>query len=120
MEGTMASSISRRVGLLAVFALVFGLVVGWGTGAGRFAAQEKPAPRFEYALMKYDGPDRIQIFYPDRFEYTRLFQQGHKLPKDARDEEYCVAIVINNMAKDGWLPIQLHATRVLFQRPLAR
>jgi hypothetical protein len=116
----MASTISGRIGLLAVAALVLGLVVGWGTGAGRLAAQEKPAQRFEYALLKWDGPDRIQIFYPDRFESTRLFQQGYQLPKGARDEEYCVNIVINNMAKDGWVPIQLHATRVLFQRPLTR
>jgi hypothetical protein len=99
--------------------LALGVLVAWGTGAGRFAAQER-APRFEYVLMKYDGPDRIQLFYPDRFVARRLFQEGHKLPKDARDEEFCVAIVINELARDGWLPIQLHATRVLFQRPVSR
>lgn len=83
-------------------------------------AQDKtvqPA-RYEYTLMKWDGPDKVQLFYPNKFEYFRVFDQGNKLPKNAHDEEYCVALVINKLAKDGWEPIQLHATRVLFRRTL--
>jgi hypothetical protein len=104
---------------VVIVLLVLGVLAAWGTGASRFAAQER-APRFEYTLLKYDGPDRIQLFFPDRFVARRIFQEGHKLPQGARDEEFCVAFVINEMAKDGWLPIQLHATRVLFQRPVSR
>lgn len=83
-------------------------------------AQDKPIPtaRYEYTMMKWDGPDKVQLFYPNKFEYFRVFEQGNKLPKNAHDEEYCVALVINKLAKDGWEPIQLHATRVLFRRAL--
>ena len=103
-------------GLLMVL-IVLGLSALCWTGWDRVAAQQKPAAaKFEYALLKWDGPDRIQIFYPDRFDYYRLFEKNPKPPKEAHDEEYCVNIVINNLAKDGWQPIQLHATRVLFQR----
>jgi hypothetical protein len=85
-------------------------------------AQDKPlgtaAPTYEYTLMKWDGPDKIQLFYPDKFEFYRVFEKGIKLPKNAHDEEFCVDWVINNLAKEGWEPVQLHATRVLFRRPL--
>ena len=84
-------------------------------------AQDKPArQQFEYALVKWDGPDKIQIFYPDRFENFRVFEKGHVLPKNAHDEEYCVNLVINNLAKEGWQAIQLHSTRVLLQRTVSR
>ena len=28
--------------------------------------------KFEYAVVKWDGPDRIQIFYPDKLERFRV------------------------------------------------
>ncbi|HEX4343444.1 MAG TPA: hypothetical protein VH255_08635 [Verrucomicrobiae bacterium] len=85
-------------------------------------AEDKPAikQQYEYAILKYDGPDRMQIFYPNKFETYHLFQKGVTLPKDAHDEEFCVNYVVNDLAKDGWEPIQLHATRVMLRRSLAR
>jgi hypothetical protein len=82
-------------------------------------AQGKSAPKYEYALLKYDGPDRIQIFYPGKYDKFRLGERM-PVPKDVRDEEFCVNTMINELAKDGWEPIQLHATRVLFRRGLDR
>lgn len=80
-------------------------------------AQEKPGRQlYEYALLKWDGPDKVQVFYPDKFDYFRVFEKGNTLPKNAHDEEYCVNLVVNNLAKDGWEPIQLHATRVMLRR----
>jgi hypothetical protein len=84
-------------------------------------AQDRPShQQFEYAMVKWDGPDKIQIFYPDRFENFRVFEKGNVLPKNAHDEEYCVNLVINNLAKEGWQAIQLHSTRVLLQRTVGR
>jgi hypothetical protein len=82
-------------------------------------AQSKPAPKYEYALMKWDGPDRIQIFYPGKYERFRLSEKV-PVPKDVKDEEFCVSTMVNDLAKEGWEPIQLHATRVLFRRGLDR
>ena len=108
----------KNKSILPVVLIVVTLVAGRGVWV---AAQDKlSAQKYEYALLKYDGPDKIQIFYPDRFEFMRLFEKGHKLPKDAHDEEFCVATAVNTMAKDGWEPIQLHATRVLFRRPATK
>lgn len=72
--------------------------------------------RYEYAMIKYDGPDRVQYLTPEKTDYERLFKRI-SLPKEAHDEEFCIMIAINTMAKDGWEPIQLHSTRVLLRRP---
>ncbi len=90
-------------------------------GTRLLRAQEKPArQQYEYALLKWDGPDKIQICYPDHFESYRVFEKGFTLPKNAHDEEYCVNVAVNSLAKDGWQAIQLHATRVLLQRAVNR
>lgn len=104
---------TKKVALASVVAFL--LCAG---AAFMMKAQDKPvvAQRYEYTLLKWDGPDKCQLFYPNKFEYYRVFEKGIKLPKNAHDEEFCVNYVINNLAKDGWEPIQLHATRVLFRR----
>jgi hypothetical protein len=84
-------------------------------------AQGRSAPQqYEYAILKWDGPDRIQICYPDRFESYRVFEKGIGLPKGAHDEEFCVNYGVNLLARDGWQAIQLHATRVMLQRPVGK
>ena len=68
--------------IVSLAALVLGLV-----GAKLLHAQEKPTrQQYEYALLKWDGPDKIQVFYPDRFEFYRVFEKGNVLPKNAHDE----------------------------------
>ena len=61
---------------LAMFALMAVFVLF--NGAKLATAQEKATTqRFEYAMIKWDGPDRIQYMLPDRFELARL---GEKHP----------------------------------------
>ena len=84
-------------------------------------AQDKPAaPRFEYAIVKWDGPDRLFYNLPGKFEMVHIEKQGTKIPKDAQEEEYCLAVGCNVMARDGWEPVNLDSRRILFRRPTAR
>ena len=81
-------------------------------------AQEKPSlPRYEVALVKWDGPDKIQLITPQKCEYIRVFKTGVGLPKDIHDEEFCVMWAANKLAVEGWEPVSLNATRVLLRRP---
>lgn len=76
-------------------------------------------PRYECAIIKWDGPDKIQFIMPDRAEMVHVFKQpGVSLPKDIHDEEFCVAWACNKLGQEGWKPMELHATRVLLCRPL--
>ena len=98
--------------LLAVFVLCNG---------GKVAtAQEKVAPqKFEYAMIKWDGPDRIQYIFPDKFELVRLGEK-HPLPKDAQAEEFYLTRAANELAKQGWEALNIDSRRILFRRPVAK
>jgi hypothetical protein len=100
--------------VIALAALALSLV-----GTRLLHAQDRGArQQYEYAMLKWDGPDRIQICYPDRFESYRVFEKGVGLPRGAHDEEFCVNYAVNILARDGWQAIQLHSTRVMLQRPV--
>jgi len=74
---------------------------------------------YEYAIVKWDGPDRLYYNLPhDEFKLVHLEQDGVKIPKEADNEQYCLSIAANRMAKDGWEPINLDSRRILFRRPL--
>jgi hypothetical protein len=80
------------------------------------SAQDKPV-KYEYAVVKWDGPDRLYYNLPNKFELVHLEKQGIMIPKDADNEQYCLAVAANIMAKDGWEPINLDSRRILFRRP---
>lgn len=74
---------------------------------------------YEYAIVKWDGPDRLYYNLPnDEFKLVHLEQDGVKIPKEADNEQYCLSIAANRMAKDGWEPVNLDSRRILFRRPL--
>ena len=104
--------------LLVITAIA--LIVCFAGGRLIHAQDRGGRQQYEYALLKWDGPDRIQICFPDRFESYRVFEKGAGVPRGAHDEEFCVNYAVNILAKDGWQAIQLHATRVMLQRPVAR
>lgn len=80
-------------------------------------AQDKTAPaKYEYAIVKWDGPDRLYYNLPDKFELVHLEKSGVKIPKDAPEEEWCLAYAANKMAKEGWEPVNLNSRRILFKR----
>lgn len=86
--------------------------------AASLMAQEKAHPsKYEYAIVKWDGPDRLYYNLPNKFELTHLEKQGVPIPKEAENEEFCLAAAANIMAKDGWEPVNLDSRRIVFRRP---
>jgi hypothetical protein len=74
---------------------------------------------YEYAIVKWDGPDRLYYNLPnDEFKLVSLTKEGVKIPKEADNEQYCLSIAANRMAKDGWEPVNLDSRRILFRRLL--
>jgi len=99
--------------LLLVIA-VAALAVTWVAMPGK--AQEKAAPKYEYAILKWDGPDRLFYNMPGRFELVHLERKGVKIPGDAQNEEWCLAYGANELAIEGWEPITLDSRRLLMRR----
>src|SRR5258706_434126 len=87
-------------------------------------AQEKPAGspalKYEYAIVKWDGPDRLFYNLPNKFEMVHLEKIGITIPREAQEEEFCLAVACNIMAKDGWEPVNLDSRRLVFRRPAAK
>ena len=83
-------------------------------------AQDKPAAGFEYAIVKWDGPDRLYYNLPDRFELVHSEKQGIKVARDAQEEEFYLTVACNKMAREGWEPVNLDSRRVLFRRAISR
>jgi hypothetical protein len=84
-------------------------------------AQDAPAKHqsYEYAVVKWDGPDRLYINLPNNgFKLVHLEKEGVTIPKDADNEQFCLAVAANRMAKEGWEPINLDSRRILFRRQL--
>ncbi len=80
-------------------------------------AQEEAPPKYEYAVLKWDGPDRLFYNMPNRFEMVHLEKQGVKIPGDAQNEEWCLAYGANQLSREGWEPINLDSRRLLLGRP---
>ena len=81
------------------------------------SAQDRPSvAKYEYAIVKWDGPDRLYYNLPDKFELVQLDKSGVKMPKDAQGEEWCLAYAANKMAKEGWEAVNLNSRRILFRR----
>ena len=102
--------------LLVVIALLVALMV-WNTHSGKAQSARAVAAGFEYATVKWDGPDRLYYNLPDKFEWVHLATLGVEIPREAQEEEWCLAWAANKMAKDGWEPINLNSRRILFRRP---
>jgi hypothetical protein len=99
--------------------LVFVLVIAGSllcSSPGSFS-QEKSAPgKYDYAVVKWDGPDRLYYNLPDKFELVYLSKTGVEVPKGAQAEEWCLAYAANKMAKEGWEAVNLNSRRILFRR----
>jgi hypothetical protein len=78
------------------------------------------SPRYEVAIVKGDGPDKLQFITPQKSEAVRLFKTGVKLPEDICKEEFCLTWAANKMTQERWEPLSLDATRIVFRRQLIR
>lgn len=104
----------KRVTFILV--LLVGLLMG---EARKAPAQSASVTKYEYAMAKWDGPDRVQYILPDKFQEVRLFEK-HPLPKGAQAEEFCLTTAANELAKEGWEPVNLNSRRILFRRATAK
>jgi len=81
------------------------------------SAQDKNyVPKYEYATVKWDGPDRLFYNLPDKFELVHLHKAGVEIPRDTQEEEWCLMFAANKMAQTGWEPVNFDSRRILFRR----
>ena len=106
----------RKVLVAAVTASVLRCGIAWFAKAQSAAV----AQRYEVAIVKWDGGDKLQFITPQKSEVMRLFKTGVQLPPEIHDEEFCLTWAANKMAQEGWEPVNLDATRILFRRAVIR
>jgi len=80
------------------------------------SSAEDNSAKYEYAVVKWDGPDRLFYNLPDKFEVVHLEKTGVTIPKEANGEEYSLPIPANKMAKGGGEAVILNSRRILFRR----
>jgi hypothetical protein len=80
------------------------------------AADATAVSKWEYAIVKWDGPDRLYYNLPDKFELVYLSKTGVSIPKEAQSEEWCLAHAANTLAKEGWETIALDSRRIVLRR----
>ena len=61
------------------------------------AQETARAPVYEYAVVKWDGPDRLYYNLPDQFEVVQMKDRKVPMPKDAQPEEFWLAYAANEM-----------------------
>ena len=91
------------------------LILGLALMLYVLAANVGRAENYEYAMIKWDGPDKLAMIYPDHAEVVRVFKII-KLPPDISEEEFCLTWGANKLGKEGWEPVNLNSRRILFRR----
>ena len=80
-------------------------------------AQNKSEPAaYEYAIVKWDGPDRLYYNLPQSFVMVHVRSQGVTIPRDAQEEEWCLTYAANQLAKEGWETVTLDSRRLVLRR----
>ena len=109
----------KKIALLTIG--ISALVVWLGTSF-LVAAQEKAsAQRYECALIKWDGNDKVCVNLPGKSDIWHVFElSGTRTPKDMQDEEFCLAWTANKLASEGWEPVNLDSRRILLRGSVSR
>jgi len=94
--------------------ILFCLVLA--TAAPR-AQDSTRAAAYEYAIVKWDGPDRLYYNLPNQFEVVYMKDRKVPIPKEAQEEEFWLAYAANEMAKQGCEAVNLNSRRTLFRLP---
>jgi hypothetical protein len=93
------------------------LAVWLGASLLSTAQERVSARRYEVAVIKYDGNDKVCVNLPNKSEILHVFDlSGSRPPRDMQDEEYCLAWMANKLAKDGWEVVNLDSRRLVFRR----
>jgi len=80
------------------------------------SADKTETGKYEFAIVKWDGPDRLYYNMPDKFELVHLRTQRINIPRDAQEEEWCLTYAANQLAKEGWETVTLDSRRILLRR----
>ena len=107
----------KRTVLAVIVVGLFGLV------AASFVAHAQPksaAQKWEAAIIKWDGNDRVQVMTPAKSEVVRVYQAGGQKVADIPEEEYCLTWAANKLAQEGWELVNLNSRRILMQRAVSR
>jgi hypothetical protein len=103
-----------------LFAIGITALMVW-LGASLFSTAQQvkaPAMHLEYAVIKWDGSDKVCVNLPGKSEILHVYElAGSRTPKEMQEEEFCLAWMANKMAKDGWQALTLDSRRLVFSRP---
>lgn len=100
--------------------LILGVIgaLAWLGSLRLVHAQPKSSARYEYAIVRWEEPDRLYYNMPNnQFELVSFYKTGKNIPKDASNEEFCLTEACNFMARSGWEPVNLDSQRIVFRRP---
>ena len=97
-----------------------GLAMLLGTSQYLRAQPRAASQRYEAAMIKWDGSDRVQVMTPAKSEVIYVYKTGGQRVTDIPDEEYCLTWVANRLLQDGWQLVNLNNRRVLLHRPVGQ
>ena len=97
-----------------------GLAMLLGTSQYLRAQPKTAGQRYEAAMIKWDGSDRVQVMTPAKSEVIYVYKTGGQRVTDIPDEEYCLTWVANRLLQDGWQLVNLNNRRVLLHRPVGQ
>jgi hypothetical protein len=109
---------------MKLFALGMTALAVWLGAALWLKAQEKSpaqAQRHEFAVIKWDGTDKVCVYLPTKSEILRVFDLSNtRTPREMQDEEYCLAWMANKLAKEGWDVAGFDSRRLVFRRAMGQ
>jgi hypothetical protein len=109
----------KKTTLLAIG--ITALVVWIGTSFLVTAQEKASAQRYESALIKWDGTDKVCVNLPGKSDIWHVFElSGTRTPKDIQEEEFCLAWTANKLASEGWESVNLDSRRILLRRSVSR
>ena len=92
-------------------------------GASLFSTAQVKAPALhsEYAVIKWDGADKVCVNLPGKSEILHVYElSGTRTPKEMQEEEFCLAFTANKLAKEGWDVVAFDSRRLVFRRPASQ
>jgi hypothetical protein len=109
----------RKMTVLAIG--ITALAVWLGTSLFSTAQEKAPMRQLEYAIIKWDGGDKVCVNLPGKAEILHVYElAANRTPKEMQEEEFCLTWMANKMAKDGWELVTLDSRRLVFRRPLSQ
>jgi hypothetical protein len=109
-NGSMKKTTMLAVGIIAV-------VVWLGASLLSTAQVKAPAMHREYAVIKWDGSDKVCVNLPGKSEIMHVYElSGSRTPKDMQEEEFCLAWMANKLAKERWEVVAFDSRRLVFSR----